>query len=90
MFQEAYSAIEEHSVVDHWHFEVDMDVGKKSFATPYISSLGTCVTYDTIISKLIKCTNYLFKIYYKNFSPPLLLFLFICHFIYKYFTCHLI
>ena len=46
MFHEAYSAIEENSSTDGWHFEVDMIVGGNALATPYISSLGTYVTND--------------------------------------------
>ena len=41
MHREAYSAIEEHSSADGWHFEVDMNLGGKAIATTYISSLGT-------------------------------------------------
>ena len=54
MFQEAYSAIEENSSSDGWHFEVDMIVGGNALATSYISSLGTYVTNDNILKLFIE------------------------------------
>ena len=38
--QEAYEAIETHSEVDGWHFEVNMDLGLKSIYSSYVSALG--------------------------------------------------
>jgi hypothetical protein len=39
-FDDAYAAIEEHSAVDGWHFEVNMEHGLKMVHTPYVSALG--------------------------------------------------
>jgi hypothetical protein len=40
MFQTAYQAIEEQSLINNWHFEVNMDTGRADIFSPYISSLG--------------------------------------------------
>jgi hypothetical protein len=40
MFQTAYNAIEEQSLINNWHFEVNMDTGRAGIFSPYISSLG--------------------------------------------------
>ena len=61
MFHEAYSAIEENSSTDGWHFEVDMTLGGNALATPYISSLGTYVKNDNILKLFIELFDKIFK-----------------------------
>ena len=68
MFHEAYSAIEENSSTDGWHFEVDMTLGGNALATPYISSLGAYVTNDNILKLFIELFGKINKFLLSVFS----------------------